>query len=93
MENWKRALLAGSAGASIVMFLKGKSAAGMVLGGVALVTLAMEYPDEFEAFRERLPDYVEHGTRYIDMIGRVSERLAQAAEGRASNLVDAFLSR
>jgi hypothetical protein len=93
MENWKRALLAGSAGASVIMFLKGKSLAGMMLGGVALITLAMEYPDEFEAFRQRLPEYVERGTGYIDMIGRVSERLAQATEGRTANLLEALLSR
>lgn len=93
MENWKRALVAGSAGASIIMFLKRKNAAGMVLGGVALVTLAAEYPDEFEAFRERLPEYLERGTGYLDMVGRLGERLAQVAEGRTSNFLETLLSR
>ena len=52
MENWKRALLAGSAGTSAVMFLKGNRAAGFILAGVSLATLASEYPEKFAEFRE-----------------------------------------
>jgi len=37
MENWKKALLAGSAGASAILFLKGKPSAGLILAGVSRV--------------------------------------------------------
>ncbi|MBZ5704101.1 MAG: hypothetical protein LAN63_02000 [Acidobacteriia bacterium] len=82
MANWKRALLAGSVGASVVMFLKGKWPAGIILAGVGLATLASEYPEEFARFRENLPDYVERGTRFVEVASRAGERLARYAEQR-----------
>jgi hypothetical protein len=91
VENWKRALLAGSAGAAVVMFLKRKPAAGVILAGVGLATLASEYPDKFAEFRERLPEYVERGNRFLDVVTRVGERLAEVAENRGSSWYDALL--
>jgi hypothetical protein len=85
MENWKRALIAGSAGASAIMFLKGKRAEGVILAGVGLATLASEYPEKFAAFRENLPDYIEHGTKFLDLVSRLSERLADFADRRRSD--------
>jgi hypothetical protein len=80
MPNWKRALLGGSAGAAAVMFLKGKPAAGVILTGIALATVASEYPEKFEELRDKLPRYVEQGTNYLDAVSRLGERLALAAE-------------
>jgi hypothetical protein len=91
MENWKRALLAGSAGASAIMFLKGKRAAGIVLAGVGLATLASEYPEKFAAFRESLPGYVERGTSFLDVVSRAGERLAEVAERRGSTWFESLL--
>jgi hypothetical protein len=91
MENWKRALLAGSAGASAIMFLKGKRAAGIVLAGVGLATLASEYPEKFAAFRERLPGYIERGTSFLDVVARAGERLAEVAEKRGSTWYESLL--
>lgn len=82
METWKRALLAGSAGAAVVMFLKGKSTPGIVLAGVSLATLASEYPDKFAEIRERLPEFIERGNTFLEVVSRVGERLAEAAERR-----------
>ena len=76
MENWKGALLAGSATISALMFLKGNKTAGMVLAGVSLATLASEYPEEFAELRRKLPDYFERGTAFLDVATRVGERLA-----------------
>lgn len=91
METWKRALLAGSAGAALIMFLKGKPAAGIILAGVGLATLASEYPDKFAEIRERLPDYMERGNTFLDVVSRVGERLAEVAESRGSNWYEALL--
>jgi len=91
MENWKRALLAGSAGASVMLLLNGKRAAGVLCAGISLATLASEYPDQFAEFREKLPDYVERGTRFLDVVSRAGERLAEAAESRGSAWYEALL--
>ena len=74
MENWKRALLAGSSVASVILLLRGKRAPGILFGGISLATLASEYPDQFAEFRENLPDYVERGTRFLDVVTRAGER-------------------
>ena len=91
MQIWKRALLAGSAGAATVMFLKRKPAAGMIFAGIGLATLASEYPEKFADFREMLPGYVERGTDYLVLVARMGERLAQMAEGRGAAWYEGFL--
>ena len=90
MENWKRALLAGSAGASALMLLKGNRTAALVLAGVGLATLASEYPEKFNELRENLPDYVERTTTFLDVVARVGERLATT--GRSTEWLEALLS-
>lgn len=91
MENWKRALLAASSVASVILLLRGKRAPGILFGGISLATLASEYPDQFAEFRENLPDYVERGTRFLDVVTRAGERLAEAAESRSSAWYEALL--
>lgn len=93
MENWKKALLAGSAGASLMLFLKGNKTAGLIFAGVSLATLASEYPEKFAEFRENLPDYVERGSTFLDVVSRVGERLADAAESRGTAWYEALLAR
>jgi hypothetical protein len=78
MENWKRAVVGASAGAAVLMLAKGKTTAGVVLAGVGLSILASEYPDQFAEFRERLPEYVERGSVFLDIVLRAGERVAQA---------------
>ena len=48
MENWKRAVIAGSVGAATMLLLKGKRPAAVLVGGVGLAVLASEYPNQFE---------------------------------------------
>jgi hypothetical protein len=93
MEYWKRALLAGSAGAAAIMFVKGNNSAGLILTGVGLATLASEYPEKFAELRENLPDYIERGTAFLDVVSRVGERLAGFEEGNSSGLLEELLSR
>jgi hypothetical protein len=82
MENWKRALVVGASGASVIMFLKGRKAAGVLLAGVGLATLASEYPEKFAKLREELPDYLDRGTRFLEIVSRAGERVAQFAQRR-----------
>ncbi len=90
MENWKRGLIAGGAGLGVIMLLRGNKTAAMVLGGVSLATLASEYPDTFAHIRRNLNDYVEQGATYLDVVTRVGERLAIAAERRGSDWLEAL---
>lgn len=93
MQNWKKALIAGSATAATVMFLKRKYSVGIVLAGVAIGTVASEYPQEFKSLRKRLPDYIEQGRSLWDVASRLGERLAEAVEGRGSPWYEALLRR
>jgi len=91
MENWKRGLLAGSAGLSMIFLLKGSKTGAMLFGGVALAALASEYPEEFRKIRTKLPDYIERGTDFLDVVSRAGERLAEVAESRGSAWYESLL--
>jgi hypothetical protein len=92
MENWKRGLIAGSAGLSLVLLLKGSRAGALICGGVALAALASEYPEKFAEIRRKLPDYVERGATFLEVTSRVGERLAEATESRSNAWLEALLS-
>jgi len=87
MEGWKKALVAGAAGAATVFFLKKKYPAGVLAGGVALAVLASEYPEKFESVRRALPDYFDRGMQVMEMAARAGRRITEAA-GRSA--VDAW---
>ncbi len=61
MQNWKKALIAGSAAGSAIMFLKKKPGAGVLLARASLVTVASEYPEQFTKVRRAMPDYFGRG--------------------------------
>jgi len=84
MENWKRAVIAGSAGAAALLLLKGKRPAAVLVGGVGLAVLASEYPNQFEKIREELPSYVRQGTKFLDLAMKIGSRLEELAEKRAA---------
>lgn len=91
MENWKRAVLAGAAGVSAICLLKGSRTGALIFGGVALATLASEYPDEFSEFRRKLPHYIERGSDFLDVALRVGDRMAQVAENRGAAWYEALM--
>lgn len=88
MENWKRAVIAGSAGAATILLLKGKGTAGILAGGVGLAVLASEYPEKFEQIREEIPSYVRQATRFLDLSMKVGARIGELVERRASGLLE-----
>jgi hypothetical protein len=91
MENWKRVVVAGSVGAAAVMFAKGKTGAGVILAGVSLATLASEYPEKFAEIRDRIPEFVERGNAFLEIVARAGERLAEATESRGAAWYEALL--
>jgi len=84
MENWKRAVIAGSVGAATLLLLKGKRPAAVLVGGVGLAVLASEYPTQFAQILEELPSYVRQGTKFLDLAMKIGSRLEELAEKRAA---------
>ena len=79
MDNWKKAVLAGSITGATILFLKRRHAAGILTTGVGLALLASEYPEKFEQVRRALPDYFERGLRVMDMAARAGKRITDSA--------------
>ncbi len=88
MENWKRAVIAGSAGAATILILKGKRPAGVLVAGFGLAVLASEYPEKFEQIREEIPTYVRQGTRLLDLAMKIGSRIGELVEGRGRGLME-----
>jgi hypothetical protein len=84
MENWKRAVIAGSVGAATILLLKGKRPAAVLVGGVGLTVLASEYPNQFMRIREELPSYVRQGTKFLDLAMKIGSRIEELAEKRTA---------
>ena len=93
MENWKKAVLAGSSAIAIISLLKGHRAGSLIFGGVALATLASEYPEKMAEIRRKMPDYIDRGTTLLEIASRIGERLADVAENRGSAWYEALLSQ
>ena len=93
MENWKVALISGSAGIGTVLLLKKKWTAGIILAGVGLATLASEYPEKFEEVRRRLPDYIERGNNFLEVASQVGNRLAEAGGNGSQNWFESLINR
>ena len=88
MEAWKKSLVAGSIGTSAVLFVRKKWPAAVLSAGVGLAVLASEYPEKFEEVRNALPDYFNSGMRWMAMISRAGEKIAQLAERGGAGIWD-----
>jgi len=82
MDNWKRAAIAGSVGGALILLMKGKRPAAVLVGGVGLAVLASEYPEKFEKIREELPSYVRQGTKFLDLAMKIGNKITDLAERR-----------
>ncbi|HZQ17325.1 MAG TPA: hypothetical protein VFA90_01290 [Terriglobales bacterium] len=92
MESWKKAVIAGSTGLAAISLIKGKATGVFIFGGVALATLASEYPDKFADIRRNLPHYVDRGSTLLEVASRIGERLAEAAERKGSAWYESLLT-
>jgi hypothetical protein len=88
MENWKRAVIAGSVGAAAMLALKGRRPAAVLVGSVGLAVLASEYPDRFVKIREELPSYVRQGTRFLDLAMKIGGKITELAENRRQSILE-----
>ena len=84
MENWKRAVIVGTAGTAALLVVKGRRPAAVLVGSVGLAVLASEYPDQFVRIREELPLYVRQGTRFLDLAIKIGSKIEELAEKRAA---------
>jgi hypothetical protein len=83
MDGWKKAVVLGSIGSAVILFMKRRHPAGVLATGVGLAVLAAEYPEKFEKVRQVLPEYFERGMRVMEMAGQAGRRITEAA-GRSA---------
>ena len=88
MENWKKAVIAGSVGAATILIVKGKRPSGVLAAGVGLAVLASEYPERFTQIREGIPSYVQQGTRFFDMAMKIGSKIGALVEQRGRGLLE-----
>jgi hypothetical protein len=88
MENWKKAVIAGSTGLATVLLLKGKRPAAVLAGGVGLAVLVSEYPEKFERIREEIPGYVRQGTKFLDLSMKIGNKIGELVERRGRGLLE-----
>ena len=84
MENWKRAVIAGTAATAAMLALRGRRPAAVLVGSLGLAVLASEYPDQFVRIREELPSYVRQGTKFLDLAMKIGGKIEELAEKRAA---------
>lgn len=82
MENWKTALVAVSVATGLILLLKGKHSAGLVVAGIGAATLAAEYPDKFAEIRDNAEHYMTRGITFLDVASRVGQRISDVSDGR-----------
>ena len=68
----------------MILLLKGRRPAAVLVGGVGMAVLASEYPEQFERIREELPSYVRQATRFLDMAMKIGDKIGELAERRAA---------
>src|ERR1035441_6152583 len=83
MENWKRAVIAGTAATAAMLALRGRRPAAVLVGSLGLAVLASEYPEQFARIREEMPSYVRQGTKFLDLAIKIGSKIEQVAEKRS----------
>jgi hypothetical protein len=79
--DWKKTLMYGSFAAGAILFLTGKRPAGLAVAGIGVATFAAEHPEKFEEIWHRMPEYIEKGSKFVDMASTFLERLGQEKSG------------
>ena len=91
--DWKKALVYGSFAAGAVLFITGRRPAGLAVAGIGLATLASENPERFEDLWRHMPEYVEKGSKFVEMAATFLERLGEHQGGGYRNIPVAGGSR
>jgi hypothetical protein len=82
MENWKRALIAGSTATGLALLLRGKPSAGMFVAGIGVAVWAAEDPRRFARLRRDVRRYAAQGTTFLEVSSRLGERIAEVRDSR-----------
>jgi len=88
MENWKKALLVGSAGAAAVCFAKGKRPAGVIAAGIGLVVLAAEYPRAFDQIANMTPGPLGRGLRLVEFVSNAGQKFIDGTDHQLEPMSD-----
>lgn len=75
--DWKRVVMFGSFAAAAVLVFTGKRNAAFAAAGIGLVTLAAEHPERLKQIWEQAPDYIEKGSRLVNEVGGLVEKIAE----------------
>ena len=89
MQNWKKAVIAGSVAAGAILILKGKRSLGAAAATGGLVLLASEYPEQFEQVWENAPEYISRGSQIFQTVQRLAERFANEAARQGGDVLRA----
>jgi hypothetical protein len=81
--DWKKTLMYGSFAAGAVLFLTGRRPAGLAVAGIGVATLAAEHPEKFEELWRRMPEYVDKGSKLVDIAASFLERLSEQRSYRS----------
>jgi hypothetical protein len=79
--DWKKVLMYGSFAAGAILILTGRRPAGLAVAGIGLATLASEHPEKFEEIWQHMPEYVEKGSKFVDMAATFLERIGEHQAG------------
>jgi hypothetical protein len=79
--DWKKVVIYGSLGAGALLFLTGRRPAGLAIAGIGVATFALEHPEKFEELWRQMPEYIDKGSKFVDMAATFLERLAQQRGG------------
>jgi hypothetical protein len=75
--DWKKTLVYGSFAAGAILFLAGRRPAGLVIAGIGVATLAAENPEKLQELWRRMPEYLEKGSKLVDMASGFLERMGE----------------
>jgi DNA mismatch repair protein MutH len=92
MENWKKAVVAGTLAGGAVLALTGKRAVGLIMAGVGGALLAAEYPEKMEQLRENFPEYADRAMRVLENVSRAGERVSELLEKRGKYALEELRS-
>jgi len=79
--DWKKVLIYGSFAAGAVLILTGRRPAGFAVAGIGVATLASEHPEKFEEIWHHMPEYIEKGSKFVDMAAAFLERVGEHQGG------------
>src|ERR1051325_5304189 len=79
--DWKKTLIVGSFAAGAILFLTGRRPAGLAVAGIGGANFALEKPGKIAKQWDRMPEYIEKGSKFVDMASTFLERLGQERGG------------